>query len=183
MARLQRGTLEFATRDSHRNMIARCKNDSYREHHRYKDRGIKVCDRWLGKKIGYKNFVADMGLKPSLHHSLDRIDNDGDYTPENCRWTTGRVQNNNRSNNVILEYCGKKYTRMEASRVFGINYSVLMARQKLGWSVEKALTTTVRSHNKKPKKVEICAPVPQNTGGIHYHFHLNGQEFQLRGAA
>jgi hypothetical protein len=55
---------------------------------------VKVCDRWLGDD-GFTNFIADMGRRPSRHHSIDRIDNDGDYEPRNCRWTTSSVQMSN----------------------------------------------------------------------------------------
>jgi hypothetical protein len=62
-------------------------------------RGIKVCDRWLGKD-GFKNFLKDMGFRPSKDHSIDRINNDGNYEPVNCRWATVEEQNINKRNTI-----------------------------------------------------------------------------------
>jgi hypothetical protein len=104
----------------------------------YRDKGIKVCDRWLES---FENFYEDMGDRPSSKHSIDRIDNDGDYCPENCRWATAKEQSNNRSKNVKMTLDGETKTIAEWAKVLGIRSGVIGWRKRSGWSDEKALTT------------------------------------------
>jgi len=85
----------------------RCYNPNNKKYYRYGLRGIIVCERWLGEN-GYENFLSDMGRKPTSKHSLDRIDNNGNYEPSNCRWATSEQQSRNRSNNVWIEYLGER---------------------------------------------------------------------------
>ncbi len=79
-------------------MKERCVNTKYWAYKNYGARGIKICDRWLNS---FENFFADMGKRPTPNHSIDRIDNDGNYELSNCRWATRKEQNNNRRNNII----------------------------------------------------------------------------------
>ena len=78
-------------------MIQRCENPKRLAYDRYGGRGINVCDRWHT----YENFLADMGRRPTPNHSVDRIDNDGNYEPGNCRWATKSEQANNTSRSKI----------------------------------------------------------------------------------
>ena len=82
-----------------KNIKSRCYNPSVKGYKNYGARGIKVCDRWINS---FDNFMDDMGARPSLKHSIDRIDNDGNYEPNNCRWATNTEQANNRRTNVLL---------------------------------------------------------------------------------
>ena len=120
-------------------MRGRCKNPKSRLFSAYGGRGIYVCERWND----FDMFYADMGPRPSSSHSLDRIDNDGPYSPENCRWATHYQQSNNRRSSVLLTFRGKTQSIRQWSRETGINHSTIQRRLKrLKWSVEKALTTS-----------------------------------------
>lgn len=86
-------------------MLSRCSNVKEDRYKDYGGRGITVCERWLNS---FENFLADMGNRPSLDHSIDRIDVNGNYEPTNCRWATEFQQSRNRRNNIIIEFKGDK---------------------------------------------------------------------------
>ena len=103
-----------------RNMKIRCYQESAINYHSYGGRGISICDRWMGVD-GFVNFLADMGERPE-NHSIDRIDNDGNYSPENCKWSTHKDQSLNTSYNVRFTYRGKHLCVQELSEIFNIKY-------------------------------------------------------------
>lgn len=105
--------------------------------HNYGDRGIDVCDSW--KDFG--NFVKDMGECPP-HLTLERLDNDLGYTPENCAWVTFKEQQRNKRTNRHIEFNGEKMCLIEASEKYGINYKTLSQRLDSGWPIEDALLKT-----------------------------------------
>lgn len=119
-------------------MLRRCYTPTTREYRHYGGRGIKVCDRW---RESFENFYADMGPRPTADHSIDRIDNDGDYEPKNCRWTTAGVQARNTRKNVNLTFNGKTQTISEWTRELGFERETLRYRIAKGWPVDLALTT------------------------------------------
>lgn len=86
-----------------------------------------MCDRWLGPN-GFVNFFKDMGTRPGKEYSLDRIDNNGNYSPENCRWTDIKTQNNNRRSNVLLTYKGETLTETQWAERIGVRIGVLHQR-------------------------------------------------------
>lgn len=93
-------------------MKGRCYIRSATGYARYGGRGITVCDRWLGKE-GYANFLQDMGRRPGPKYSLDRINNNGNYSPENCRWANRKTQDYNKPNTINIHIRGNIYTMDE----------------------------------------------------------------------
>lgn len=125
-------------------MRYRCTKPEHKNYANYGGRGIKVCERWGS----FANFLADMGPRPSLTHTLDRIDNNGPYSPENCRWATPKEQANNRrirQNAARVEYDGKQLTMRELGQATGINHRTLEWRYAQGWRGEKLIHSTDRS--------------------------------------
>lgn len=131
-----------------RAMRKRCNWSGCKDYSAYGGRGIKVCQRWSV----FENFLTDMGNRPSRKHSIDRVDNDGDYCPENCRWATNVEQANNRSNNVLLTAFGRTKSISSWAVEFNMNYFALHGRLKRGWELEKALITPIRKirNGRKP---------------------------------
>ncbi len=121
---------------------SRCYNPNFAGYKNYGGRGITMCDRWLNS---FENFYEDMGDKPSEDLSLDRIDNDGNYEPENCRWATSKQQNRNQSQSVFLTINGETKHVAEWCEISGIKHSVCKNRLWKGWSPEDAVF-------KKPRK-------------------------------
>ncbi len=117
----------------------RCTNPKNCAYERYGGRGIKICDRWLGKR-GFENFLADMGERPSPKHSVDRINNDGDYCPENCRWATFKEQANNKGNNRVITHNGISHTLSEWCEIYHANYKRAATRVRSGYSFDDIFT-------------------------------------------
>ena len=124
-------------------MKQRCLNPNRKSYSDYGGRGIAVCDRW---KNSFENFFADMRLKPTAKHSLDRIYNDGDYSPKNCKWSTRVEQQNNRRNNKPLITIGNEtYTIAQWTKKMGYGKTVIQTRLDRGWSDYDAVMTPVHT--------------------------------------
>ena len=123
------------------NMKQRCNNPNNHKYPRYGARGIKVCDEWNCRN-GLKAFgewALQNGYSDEL--TLDRIDNNGNYEPSNCRWIDLKAQSNNRSDNDYIEFNGEVHTLTEWSEIIGLNRGTLWSRlHREHWSVERALT-------------------------------------------
>lgn len=137
------------TREHHiwQNILYRCNKPTASGYERYGGRGIKVCRRWQGKN-GFINFLADMGKAPTREHTVDRIDNNGDYSARNCRWATRREQARNRRGNIVLEFRGERKLLCEWCDIKGLPLYVLSRRLRNGWSVERALVTPIRKRHR-----------------------------------
>jgi hypothetical protein len=129
-------------------MKQRCNNPNNRSYSRYGGRRIKVCGRWLNKKTGFQNFLKDMGECPT-GKSLDRINNNGDYCKENCKWSTSKEQSRNMGNNHLLKYNGKELCFSEWEELTGIPQATIRTRVKRGWSIKRTLTTPVNYRKTK----------------------------------
>lgn len=120
------------------NMKSRC---NYKKNKHYKDyggRAIKVCEAWSGSH-GFANFIADMGDQPFDGAEIDRIDNDGDYTPENCRWATKEQQDGNKRSTVFVTHGGETKPLFVWCKELGLPYARTYGRLfKLGWTPKEA---------------------------------------------
>lgn len=126
------------------NMLNRCRNPKNKRWNDYGGRGIKVCSEWI-EFIPFMNWALSSGYNDDL--TIDRIDADGNYESNNCRWETGEKQANNKRCNIVIEYDGESLTLAEWSRKLKIDYSALLWRISNGWSTDKAFNTRSFRHS------------------------------------
>lgn len=125
------------------NMITRCTNSNTNCFYRYGGRGISVCDEWRD----FEKFYADMGNRPN-GMTLERIDNNGSYSKENCRWATLKEQARNTRRTKLVEHNGKTQCLKDWANEVGIVYNTLRKRFIIyGWSFEKAISTPPRTYS------------------------------------
>jgi hypothetical protein len=123
-------------------MRDRCANPNNPAYKNYGGRGIRVCERW----DSFENFLADMGSRPD-GYSIDRIDNNGNYDPCNCRWATTKQQMNNQRRNRVIDLNGEKKTIAQWAEKLDISWYCIRDRiDRYGWTIERALTTP-KMHN------------------------------------
>lgn len=126
-----------------RGMIARCTNNKLPSWSRYGGRGITVCERWLD----LDNFLQDMGKRPTSQYTIERIDNNGNYEPGNCKWATLNEQARNRCNNRNITYNNETKCITDWAIKLGISTSMIASRLDRGWSFEQILA------NLSPKSI------------------------------
>lgn len=128
-----------------KNMKRRCCDPNNKRYALYGGRGIKVCNEWLNDYMAFRNWAMANGYADNL--SIDRIDNDKGYFPENCRWATTKVQENNMSRNHLLAYNGQTHTISEWAEILGMSYDTVNHRIDRKWPMERIVST--------PQKVQV----------------------------
>lgn len=133
------------------NMKLRCNNPNHKQYYNYGGRGIKVCDEWNNDYLSFKKWAYENGYDENAskgQYTIERIDVNGNYCPENCCWKTHKEQQFNKRNNHKVEYDGKLLTLTEWGELTGFGFHLIQSRLKRGWSIEKALTTPVKRKSK-----------------------------------
>lgn len=139
------GTTEYRAWDA---MRRRCNDAGDTRYPGYGGRGIRVCERWMK----FENFIADMGIRPSADHSLDRYpNNDGNYEPGNCRWATRVQQSNNRRSSRTLTINGQTKTYAQWERQVGLPAGRIFKRLKIGWSPDEVLQPSIRATGRRSR--------------------------------
>lgn len=155
-------------------MLQRCLYPSHKAYHRYGGRGITICDRWRE----FRNFLEDMGPRPK-GASLDRINNNGNYEPGNCRWATSEQQMLNQSVTFRVSLNGKSVALRRESRRRGLNpHKVYKRITQLGWSPEEALELVPRinplkKHFEPKKKKRVPKSKPEKKKIIRRPIYTN----------
>lgn len=129
-----------------KNMIARCYHKNYKNYKNYGGRGIQVCEEWKNDFVSFYNWAISNGYTDNL--TLDRINTDGNYEPNNCRWVSMKEQDRNRRTNRLLTYNGETHCYAEWEQLLNFGRGMVWNRLNRGWSIEKALTTPVKQRIK-----------------------------------
>ena len=135
--RLKHGMSDNRLYRIYNDMVSRCYRKSINGYENYGGRGIRVCDEWLGED-GFKNFMSwsfANGYNEEL--TIDRLDSNGHYEPNNCKWSTRKEQANNTRATIFLEYGREKHSLTEWSEITGIRKGTLYTRMRKGWRVGK----------------------------------------------
>ena len=128
----------------------RCYNPNERGYKNYGGRGIVMCQEWLNDFMSFYNWAIESGYSEESkrgEYTIDRIDNDGNYEPSNCRWITIREQQKNKRNNRYITFNGETKTLTDWSLSLGFSDDTVRRRLKDGWSVERALTERLHKEN------------------------------------
>lgn len=131
-------------------MIQRCYNPNNQSYPNYGARGISVCDEWREDFQSFYYWAMSSGYAEGM--SIDRIDNNGNYCPENCRWATATEQGNNKRNNVFIECNGERHSMKEWSEITGLSVKKIDSRRRAGWDAERILYEPTHSSKIRKRK-------------------------------
>ena len=126
-------------------MRNRCNNPKTPRYSDYGGRGITICAEWDSYEV-FQKWALSHGYREDL--TIDRINNDGNYSPDNCRWVTKAVQNRNSRSCTMIEYKGEKHCIKEWCEILCLPYGSVQSRRRYGWPIEKAFETPFRSYRK-----------------------------------
>lgn len=150
-------------------MRTRCFNTNAADYPRYGGKGITVCERW----DSFRSFLADMGERPD-GYTLERVDNDENYEPANCKWASRKEQARNRSHNRIIEYQGERKTVSEWAEANGLTLATLRARLSNGWALAIALSRPLQQNAKltpdKVRAIRVSCQSPERLA-VQYGVH------------
>lgn len=136
--------------DTWNNIKQRCNNPHHISYKYYGGKGIRVCDEWNNDFMTFYKWAFENGYNPQKDEirknrlTIDRIDSDKDYCPENCRWATYKEQANNRTNTRFLTYNNETKTISDWAKIFNLNHNSIYRRLNYGWDIEKTLTTPLQ---------------------------------------
>lgn len=153
-------------------MRSRCLNPRNKRWRRYGGRGITICERWNS----FEAFQADMGPRPSPDHTIEREDNDGPYSPENCRWATRREQSRNRACNRFVEIEGQTYRAIDLARITGRRLDTIMKRVARGLPYEQVIQAE-RNNNPRAREIAASAAAARANQQMRATHCINGHEW------
>lgn len=155
-------------------MKSRCLNHSDKRYSEYGERGISICSEWLND---FEKFAKDMGTPPSQQHSIDRIDVDGNYCKENCRWATPTEQGRNKRNNHNLTIDGETLPASEWAERSGVGYATLLRRLSYGWEPRDAVFGRIGKYVVDGviyKSIpEIAKALDMSVSGVYYRLNCD----------
>lgn len=160
-------------------MVGRCYSPSSTSYKYYGERGIRVAARWRGDN-GFRNFLSDMGDRPTSEHSLDRIDSRGDYKPGNVRWATSYEQRHNKTNNRWIEAFGERKTLADWARELGCARATILMRIRSGWPAERAVREPVRHVTKPHRRLVVAFGRTQNLSQWSREFGVPSRAIGVR---
>lgn len=135
-------------------MNNRCNCKTNKHYKNYGGRGIEVCEKWSGHN-GFSNFLSDMGERPSKNHTIERIDNNGNYETFNCKWALQCEQTRNRRTSVIIEINGESKCLIDWAKFYKIDKSTVANRRRKGWPWIRCFTSPLQHTGRNKKRISL----------------------------